>query len=69
MSFQKQSSLELLIRDEDELESQCARVWGQDRAKQEAQRIMARNEKEMRKTQDVLVSFLPEIRLLEKLTP
>jgi hypothetical protein len=69
MEFQKQSSLELLIRYEDELESQCARVWGWDRAKPEAQRIMARAEKEMRRESGIVVAMLPEIWRLEKLTP
>ena len=61
------SRLEGLMEAEAELERKCARVWGEDRAKVEAQRIMGRWEDRMRQERDVLVAMLPEIRRVEEL--
>ena len=62
------SRLEGLMEAEAELERKCARVWGEDRAKVEAQRIMGRWEDRMRRERGVLVAMLPEIRRVEELS-
>ena len=59
------SNLEFHMRDEAELESQCGRVWDPERAKAEAQRIMARSESEMRRLQGIVTAMLPEIRRVQ----
>ncbi len=63
------SGLEGLMEAEAELERWLLRrVWGEDRAKVEAQRIMGWWEDRMRREREVLAAMLPEIRRVEELS-
>jgi hypothetical protein len=63
------SQLERSMAAEKHLEAECAQVFGEDLARAEAQRIMARSEKRMFEDMMIVRSMIPELRRSGVLPP